>query len=249
MTSSSTRERKLTPPEIADRTPVLLALLDDQDSIRLRVRASRDELREWRVEARNLAIQIDQVRQEIRSGIVTENAQQVLPFAEPVDSRVQAFATDEGMETEDECSARTVREEMGIDGSSDEPDPETDPPPPREPNRGVEVYRMFDMNYPAPKDHAALHDMLMDVLTDAELSKLSWADVKTWHKSSGEFEAVAHWARVENGHTVIGKRTPTPGMTVPARFPMPGVLQQALAASVPTKKAKATRKKKTARAT
>jgi hypothetical protein len=253
LTTTSTRERTLTPPEKDERTQVLLALLDERDTIRLRVRASRDELRQWRVEARNLEAQIDDVRSEIRTGIVTEPAQMTLPNTEPV---IQGRASDllrelrlddnDGMETEDECSARTVREEMGISGSSDEPDPETDPPPAREPNRGVEVYRMFDMNYPAPKTKDHLYAMLAQVLTPAEYALLP--ESCPWRPSSGEFDAVSHWARVENAHKVHATRPPTAGITLPARLGMPGALQQALATSQPKKPAKAAKKKRSRKA-
>ncbi len=248
--SQSTRERALTPPEVQDRTAVLLHLLDEQDTIRFRVRASRDELREWRVEARKLATQIDEVRQEIRTGIVTEPAQQDLPHMEKPPARVWPE------ETEDECSARTVREEMateiaegrgplevlGIDGSSDKADPETDPPPP-------DPYWGFNANYPKAERHLDLWDALREALTPDEFAKLEAGnDVGSWHRSSGQFEAVAHWVRVENAHRSHADRKPTPGITVPARFPMPLALAQALAKSQPKKPAKAAKKKRTRKA-
>jgi hypothetical protein len=242
LTTTSTRERTLTPPEKDERTQVLLALLDERDTIRLRVRASRDELRQWRVEARNLEAQIDDVRSEIRTGIVTEPAQMTLPNTEPV---IQGRASDllrelrlddnDGMETEDECSARTVREEMGIDGSSDEPDEATDPPNP---------YAMFAVNYPKPTSHIELRSQLEAALTPAEWEKLDPNVVLGWHPSSGQFDAVAHWARVENAHKSHATRKPTPGITLPARFEFPGPLQRALATSQPKKPAKAAKKKR-----
>jgi hypothetical protein len=246
LTTTSTRERSLTPPEVDERTQVLLALLDEQDEIRRRVRASRDELREWRVEARKLATQIDEVRQEIRTGIVTEPAQMKLPHTEPVHVTYPTDTEDERlvretmaleMETEDECSARTVREEMGmgIDGSSDEPDEATDPPNP---------YAMFAVNYPKPTSHIELRSQLQAALTPAEWEKLDTNVVLGWHPSSGQFDAVAHWARVENAHKVHATRKPTPGITLPARFELPGPLQRALATSQPKKPAKAAKKKR-----
>lgn len=241
MTTTSTRERTLTPPEKDERTQVLLALLDEQDEIRRRVRASRDELREWRVEARKLATQIDEVRQEIRTGIVTESAQPSLPHMDPPKHRVDVVAPTLAdletveMETEDECSARTVREEMGIDGSSDEPDEATDPPNP---------YAMFAVNYPKPTSHIELRSQLQAALTPAEWEKLDPNVVLGWHPSSGQFDAVAHWARVENAHKSHATRKPTPGITLPARFELPGPLQRALATSQPKKPAKAAKKKR-----
>ena len=246
MTTTSTRERSLTPPEVEQRTQVLLGLLDEQDEIRRRVRASRDELREWRVEARKLATQIDEVRQEIRTGIVTESAQPELPHMQapkPVLTRAQhagigaGGGDEDGMETEDECSARTVREEMGLDGSSDEPDEATDPPAPS-------PYAMFAVNYPKAETHAGLFEALQSALTYAEFEKLDAPTVRSWPRDSGVFEAVAHWARVENAHKVHATRPPTAGITLPARLGMPGALQQALATSQPKKPAKAGKKKR-----
>lgn len=250
--TSSTRERTLTPPEVDQRTQVLLSLLDEQDTIRFRVRASRDELREWRVEARKLAAQIDEVRQEIRTGIVTEPAQMKLPHTEPQHvlsptetddecrAREEIYAHDPCLDAERNCGESVCP--AGIDGTSDEPDPETDPPLP-------DRYWGFNANYPKAENHLALWDALREALTPAEYGKLvDGKAVASWHRSSGQFEAVAHWARVENAHKVHANRAPTPGITVPARFPMPLALTQALAVSVPEKKPAPARKKKTARA-
>ncbi len=244
MTTTSTRERSLTPPEVDERTQVLLALLDEQDEIRRRVRASRDELREWRVEARKLATQIDEVRQEIRTGIVTESAQPSLPHMDPPkpapDSDVhfcsrcgEGFATP----TLHVAHWETCIAHLGISGSSDEPDEATDPP-------AASPYAMFAVNYPKAETHAGLFEALQSALTYAEFEKLDAPTVRSWPRDSGVFEAVAHWARVENAHQVHATRPPTAGITLPARLGMPGALQQALATSQPKKPAKAGKKKR-----
>jgi hypothetical protein len=127
----------------------------------------------------------------------------------------------------------------GIDGSSDEPDPETDPPSPE-----VERYRMFDMNYPKPDTTLWLMNYLEEVLSPDDRRDLDWQIVQSWHPSSGQFDAVAHWARVENAHKTAGGRPPTPGMTIPASFPKPKPLFEALSKQP---KAKMPRKKATTR--
>jgi hypothetical protein len=226
--TTSTRDRALTPPEITDRTDVLLSLLDDQDQIRYRIRASRDELREWRVEARNLAARIDQVRQEIRSGVVVESAQPELPHMERPHV---SYPT----ETVEETRAREALF-SGIDGSSDEPDPETDPKPAPPPDKFFELY-------PPVRTHHELRDRLHLALTAAEYAKLGPESVESWHPDTGRFQGVDWWCRVEIAHAESGKREPIAGLTLPRRESMPGVLAQALAVSQP----KAPRKKASTR--
>jgi len=282
--TQSTRERSLTPTEKNDRTQVLLGLLDERDTIRLRVRASRDELRQWRVEARNLEAQIDDVRSEIRTGVVTESAQPDLPFVGPNGQTVQRYGVSTldaltrearasvALDNDPECGTRVITpayecceclgtmqqcdlngslqwvcpkcdhpdivQQAGISGSSDEPDEETDPPVP-------DPYWTFRQNYPAASDNEELRLALANCLAPHELNLIDWDTVKSWHPRSGVFDAVAHWARVQNAHQVHKNREPTKGITIPARFPMPGELQKALASSQP--KAKAPRKKATTR--
>lgn len=136
------------------------------------------------------------------------------------------------LDNDPDCGTRVCE---GIDGSSDEPDPETDPPPP-------DPYFGFNANYPKATDRAALRDALHEALKPAEYALLGPESVE-WHPKSGQFEAVAHWARVENAHTSHANRKPTPGITVPARHSMPHALALALAGSV-EKKPKRTRKAK-----
>lgn len=135
------------------------------------------------------------------------------------------------LDNDPDCGTRVCE---GIDGNSDEPDPETDPPNP---------YRMFDANYPKATTHHHLRDALYEALKPAEYALLGPDTIESWHPSSGQFEAVAHWARVENAHTSHANRKPTPGITIPARHSMPHALALALAGSV-EKKPKRGRKAK-----
>lgn len=259
--TESTRERSLTPPEVQDRTAVLLHLLDEQDTIRFRVRASRDELREWRVEARKLATQIDEVRQEIRTGIVVESAQPELPYPQaPKPVEPPAYECCECLGTMQQCELngslqwvcpkcdhpdivqQAGLQPPGIDGASEEPDSETDPPAP-------DPYFTFNQNYPRAETSAHLFDELHKALTETEYAKLDGDLVRSWKPATGIFDAVSHWARVENAHQSHKSRAPTPGIVLPARFPMPGPLQQALASSQPKKPAKTGKKTRARKAT
>jgi hypothetical protein len=127
------------------------------------------------------------------------------------------------METEDECCARTVREQMaaeiaagrhplacfGIDASNDEPAPEIDPPGP---------YARFEEMYPSATDSTRLATDLWRVLEPDQIQKLD----------SGIFNAVANWARIEKAHAEAGKREPIAGLTLPRREPMPEKLADLL---------------------
>ena len=125
----------------------------------------------------------------------------------------------------------------GIDGASDQPDPETDPPE-------ANPYRMFELNYPKATDQGSLFDALHAALGPVIYANLDGDTVRGWHPDSGVFEAVANWARCENARKVHSKRPPTAGMVVPVTPTMPAALAQALV--VPKPKARP-RKKPTTR--
>jgi hypothetical protein len=105
----------------------------------------------------------------------------------------------------------------------------------------ADPYAMFNENYPKAANTQDLMQALNRALGGPLYMKLDWPTVKAWKPSSGIFEAVAHWARVENAHATHGKRKPTPGITLPARFECPGPLAQALEPK-PVKPVKARKK-------
>jgi hypothetical protein len=238
--TTSTRDRALTPPEITDRTTDLLALLDDRDALWFRIRACRDELKDLRTQARNHELRVDKVRKEIKTGLVTESAQPELPHMEPpgahrprcLDCGGVMVPRQVGEVWKFECPECDGATETGIDGSSDDPDSETDPPP------GTLVNRFFQL-YPPVLTHHELRDRLHLALTKAEYAKLGPESVESWHPDTGRFQGVDWWCRVEIAHAESGKREPIAGLTLPRRESMPGVLAQALAVSQP----KAPRKK------
>lgn len=157
-------ERPLTPIEIKQRQCDHLRLLTEIDTCESEIQEHRRNAKDAATEMKRIKSRERQLRQELRDGCVFE-----------VRDRQQKLALDPDMETEDECSARTVREEMsaaghtpfcdhkfidsknclkcgisfaelkaeslresqrlnGISATTDEPDPETDPP-----GRSIEV--------------------------------------------------------------------------------------------------------------
>src|SRR4029079_16288280 len=106
---------------------------------------------------------------------------------------------------------------FAIDGSTDEPAPEIDPPGP---------YALFDRMYPLADSVIALRAQLKEVLTPEQFEKgLSWVIP---HPSTGIFNAVANWARIEKAHAEAGSREPIAGLTIPRREPMPVKLAELL---------------------
>ena len=96
----------------------------------------------------------------------------------------------------------------GIDGMSDEPDPETDPPGYGEPGPGTSLsgpqLNAFELRY----------------LITCVRPKEFWPtlkEVETWHQDVRT--RVQDWCRIEHAHA-----HPIQGMTLPERGPLPNVL-------------------------
>lgn len=114
---------------------------------------------------------------------------------------------DDGMETEDECSARTVREEMreaialgaelaqGIDGMTDEPDPETDPPGPQEHDKSelLDQHDAFGRAHPMARDHLRLR---MDLEVALQGPGPTKEQLETLPVGSVDFDTIAQWCRI-----------------------------------------------------
>lgn len=175
---------------------------------------------------------------------------------------------DEGdMETEDECCARTVREEMaaelvaghgplqalGIDGMSDAADPETDPPGHDGPELTTYAefetghYAGFAQAYPAPKTRPELTGLLSTLFAPSEWGTADIvAKVKRWDPATATFQHVAHWARTRHARQDAQDRvqrgdTARSGVTIPVAA-MPAAIAKALGGTKPkrSRKAKAT---------
>ena len=133
--------------------------------------------------------------------------------------RIEAAEAEE-YETEDECSARTVREEMGIDGMSDSPDPETDPPqrchlcgmtaglhhigcgigapgiPEQDKPELTDQDDPFGQRYPMARDHLRLRTNLSVVLQGVLTPTLE--QLQALPVGSAGFDKIAHWTRIES---------------------------------------------------
>lgn len=112
---------------------------------------------------------------------------------------------------------------------------------PQMPLPGTEEVDLFAKMYPIARDHGALRDALHRVLPEEHYGKLAHGTVEGWHVSSGIFDAVAHWARLERAHQEVAaraqrKEAPIPGLTIPGRFPMPEKLAEALGEKAAKKK-------------
>lgn len=126
--------------------------------------------------------------------------------------------------------------EEGIDGSTDEPAEEIDPP-------GPDVFAKL---YPMARDHSTLRDHLHAVLTPEQYAKLPHGTVEAWHPATGIFDAIAHWARIEKAHTEIPKREPIAGFYLQGRMPMPVKLAELLGETAKPKRARKAHKPRAA---
>lgn len=124
----------------------------------------------------------------------------------------------------------------GIDGSTDEPAPEIDPP-------GPDVFAQL---YPMARDHGTLRDDLHAVLTPEQYALLPNGTVEAWHPATGIFDAIAHWARIEKAHIEIPKREPIAGFYLQGRMPMPVKLAELLGKPAKPKRARKPRKPRAA---
>jgi len=118
----------------------------------------------------------------------------------------------------------------GIDGSTDEPAPEIDPPGP---------YARFEEMYPAATDYPSLYEALKSALSDEQWRSLRRFD--QWQPASDTFRSVANWARIEKAHAdaYAAAQRGEPGMsglTIPRREPMPEKLAELLGVKPKQKK-------------
>lgn len=84
----------------------------------------------------------------------------------------------------------TARPPAGIDGMSDEPDPETDPPEVGTPDS----CDLFNRMYPMASHATSLRADLASVLTDEQMQTLLPVPLQM---GTAAFDAIAHWSRCE----------------------------------------------------
>lgn len=119
-----------------------------------------------------------------------------------------------------------------IDGMTDDPAPEVDPPP-RRPDKFAEMY-------PAPRDVPALRTAL-DLVLSPEHAAILPSKAIPWHPDSGQFWGVAAWAMLERAHMEADARSragqlPIGGLYIPLRQEMPQPLRELLGLAAPKKK-------------
>jgi hypothetical protein len=254
-------ERHLTPTEIRQRQVDHLRLLTEIDNYDSEVEEHKRCVKEANTEIARLQVRERDIRKELRSGTVWEVRQQKMGFADA--DREPDFAGAAGpakfskrpgcsdMETEDECSARTVREEMaseraagrgpldtllGIDGNSDEPDPETDPPEHDKPGflDGDDGFGKF---FPRAKDHEELRTDLLVVLQNQGGAPSKQALIESvGDVGTTRFDEVAHWTRMQLAAMNITEYPEFQCYMPKTPPPMPRALQTALGEKAPKKK-------------
>jgi len=121
----------------------------------------------------------------------------------------------------------------GIDGTADEPATAIDPPIFE--RRPTPYDKFFEM-YPLARTTTDLCLLLALVLPTSQYPGND--AIAAWPPDSGIFSAVATWARIEKAHTDSVERGiagAIPGLTLPARQPMPEKLRELLGVTKPTK--------------
>jgi hypothetical protein len=211
-------ERPLTPTEIRQRQVDHLRLLTEIDNGRDEIAEHQRCVKESRAEIERLEQRERQLRRELRSGTVFEARQKKLDL----DVTVRPI---EPIWPED---LRAQAEQMGIDGSTDEPAPEIDPP-----DTAHDAWEAFAKQWPQARDHEQLRTDLSVALQGANMPTLE--QLREWQPDTGLFQGAAHWARLEIAHMNASEY---PDLWIPPRQPMP----ERLAELVKGKAQKKTRK-------
>lgn len=100
------------------------------------------------------------------------------------------------------------------------------------PDKPSKDWRAFLKRWPDAKDSVALHADLCTALQHGTPPHLAEA-LARYHPSSGAFQTMAHWARIEVAHM---NRTEQPELWLPDREPVPTVLMELLASKAAKKK-------------
>lgn len=237
-------ERHLTGTEIRQRQVDHLRLLQEIDNYNSEVDEHKRCVKEANTEIARLQVRERDIRKELRSGTVWEVRQQKMGFSDPPHREYP------------ERSDREIREAMGIDGNSDDPDPETDPaerdadgnplPPPAYPQSAAdqELERKFEKVYPVARDAFALRADLGVVLQRHAGSLLPSAEAirALGDPVSIAFQKVAGWVCYELADMNRSEHPEFDSFLLTSRQPMPAEL--AALVKAPAKKKRAPRKPK-----
>lgn len=217
-------ERHLTGTEIRQRQVDHLRLLQEIDNYNSEVDEHKRCVKEANTEIARLQVRERDIRKELRSGTVWEVRQQKMGFADPPHREYP------------ERSDREIREAMGIDGNSDDPDPETDPPEHDKPGflDGDDGFGKF---FPRAKDHEELRTDLSVVLQNQGGAPSKQALIESVGEvGTTRFDEVAHWTRMQLAAMNITEYPEFQCYMPKTPPPMPRALQTALGAKAPKKK-------------
>lgn len=195
-------KRELSQEEIDERTKEVLALMRLNDSAEGEIAGHTSEIKRIKERISIRTSEARLLRHEIEQGYIWEDVpppQQKLPLEDPAQA---------------EASPLDVLNEKlaGLAGQAP-----------------AGTYDVFEQMYSLPTTMLALSIDLKEILTDKQ-SEAFFTDqmepIVDWHPESGIFDAVARWTRVELAHrqsqeTAQAGETPTAGLTIPARYPMP----------------------------
>lgn len=211
MNESPFIERRLTPMEIHDRRLNVESLLDEKDRLDDEIDEQKRTIKDNKVEIDRIEFRVRELRKEIRQGFVLEPRQVGLSFmgSAPLRTDGPTLSDRHGNPVED------PRERSGIDGATDDPAEEIDPPGPDP----------FAARYPMATDHGKLRGDLAVVLGNRGMRVPSLDELRQWHERSGVFDAMAHWARLEIAHMNAKEH---PEIQIPGRLDMPEKLAELL---------------------
>ena len=208
-----TYERALDQWEIEERKNKALELMEEHDGIGSTIEQHQRQIRTLKLRQSTVDSRVRLLRHEVRSGKTLVDRQAELPLAYPRDERPTS------------PPPQPYPVPAGIDGMSDEPDPETDPifPDELQEHDKPEVPDLFAELYPMARTMADLWTELCGwALTPEQADRLLHRPLPP--AGSTGFDAIAHWSRVTKAHRVSDPRALPDGLYIPLVPPMPSEL-------------------------
>lgn len=242
MIHDDTYERALEPFEIEERKNKALELLEEFDSLGSTIDQHQRQIRTLKLRQSTLNSRVRLLRHEVRSGKTLVDRQSELAFPRPdgaVNGKADGTELDGMIDrlTKVVDRAKAVSEyppfpshtvvdsddprERGIDGMSDEPDPETDPPEHDKP----ELPDLFAQMFPIARTMPDLWTELVGWALTAEHAA-HLMDKPLPPVGTPGFDKIAHWARTTHAHRDGQQRSARGepgigGLYIPAIPPVP----------------------------
>lgn len=232
MTLDDTYERALEPWEIEERKNKALELMEEQDGLGSTVEQHKRQIRTLKLRQSTVESRIRLLRHEVRSGKTLVDRQAELPYADTLVERPK-----------DSLIARDVLAGVygGIDGMSDEPDADTDPPEHDKPEL-TDSDDLLGKLYPMARTMPDLWTELVGWTLTTEQADILISKQLPVAGTPG-FDAVAQWSRLSKAHKIGQERAQAGkggihGLYIPAVPPMP---KEIAALLKPEKKKRGTR--------